>query len=425
MPFKTNILVIGSGGREHALCWKLRQSENAGQIFCAPGNAGIAKLAVCTETAWSDSSALIKFCSDNKIGLVVVGPEAPLVAGLVDALRRENIRAFGPTKESAALEGSKAFAKDFCVRHNIPCAASKTFTDAALARDFAAKHSYPLVVKADGLAAGKGVIICENEAEANRAIDSILLDNKFKGAGSSLIVEEFLEGEEASFIAVCDGNHVLPLAGSRDHKKIFDGDKGPNTGGMGAVSPAVSLTPKIAERVMEEIMLPTARGMVTEGMPFTGILYAGLMIKDGAPKVLEFNVRFGDPETQALLMRLKGDLLEVLQASVDGSLNKISLSWDVRPAATVVLASGGYPAEYEKGKVITGLDFVSTMKDVFVFHAGTKQVGDTVVTDGGRVLNVTALGATMPEAIDRAYEAVHAISFDGMQFRRDIGKRDV
>lgn len=420
-----NVLVLGSGGREHAIVWKLKQSENAKVIYCAPGNAGIATLATCVSLPPTDSQLIIKFCKEKKIGLVVVGPEAPLVAGVVDALRRVGIPVFGPTKEASALEGSKAFAKDFCVRHKIPCADSKTFSIADDAKNYIKTQKFPLVIKADGLAAGKGVLICADELEATAAIDSILLDKKFGDAGSALVIEEFLEGEEASFIAICDGNHVMALAGSRDHKRIFDNDEGPNTGGMGAVSPAKVLTPELSAIVMEKIMIPTARGMVTEGMPFTGVLYAGLMIKNGEPKVLEYNVRFGDPETEALLPRLKGDLLDTLYAAATGDLNSVSISWDTRASACIVMASAGYPSDYEKGKVISGLEKVSSMKDVFVFHAGTKHDGKNFLTDGGRVLCVSALGANMQEAINRAYEAVHAISWEGVQYRKDIGKRDV
>jgi len=417
------ILVVGGGGREHALVWKLKQSKRVDEIFCAPGNAGIANLAMCVDIGAGDIPELIEFAKVKRIDLTVVGPEAPLVAGIVDAFKRDGLRIFGPSKEAAVLEGSKAFTKEFCKKYNIPSSEFEIFTDAEKAKEYAKTKKLPLVVKADGLAAGKGVIICRTLKEVNGTIDDIITNNRFGVAGSKIVIEEFLTGEEASFIAISDGNHVLPMAGSQDHKPAYDDDKGPNTGGMGAISPAKILTPEMAGKVMEKIILPTARGMVTEGMPFVGVLYAGLMIKDDEPKVLEYNVRFGDPETQALLMRLKTDLVDVFDATTNGLLNQVSLSWDPRPAVCVVMAAGGYPGTYEKGKAISGLEEAAKMDDVAVFHAGTKCKGDQVVTNGGRVLGVTALGDDYQGVIDRAYEAVNKISWDGIHFRRDIGNK--
>ena len=419
------VLVVGGGGREHALVWKIAGSPRVSKVWCAPGNPGISECAECVPIGSNDINSLLAFAKENRADLTVVGPEAPLAAGIVDSFKRAGLRVFGPTKEAASLESSKAFAKDFCKRYGIPCGASETFSDASAAKAYAAGGSLPVVVKADGLAAGKGVIICKSVAEAEAAIDEMLVSKSMGDAGRRVVVEEFLEGEEASFIAVCDGNHVLPLASSQDHKAAFDGDRGPNTGGMGAVSPAKVVTGDVARAVMERIMLPVARGMVTEGMPFVGALYAGLMIKDGEPRVLEFNARFGDPETQPLMVRMKNDLVDVLEAAVTGTLDRVELEWDTRPAACVVMASGGYPGAYEKGKVIGGLADAAALADVVVFHAGTRRAGDEIVTDGGRVLGVTALGADMKSAIGRAYEAVSKISWEGVHCRKDIGHRAV
>lgn len=420
------ILVIGSGGREHALVWKLAQSKKVAKIYCAPGNAGIAALAECVPVAADNVSELLDFAKKQRIDLTVVGPELPLTLGIVDSFRRQGLKAFGPTKEASVLESSKSFARDFCRRYNIPSPACDTFTDAEVANAYIHMQTLPVVIKADGLAQGKGVFVCKTLDEAIAAVDDILVSRKFGDAGVRLVVEEFLEGTEVSFIAICDGNHVLPLAGSMDHKAAFDGDVGPNTGGMGAVSPAPLLDNGMAKLVMDTIMLRAARGMVTEGLPFVGVLYAGLMIKDGEPKVLEFNVRFGDPETQPLMMRLKTDLADVLMAAVTGELHKISLEWDPRPAACVVMASGGYPGKYEKGREIHGLDATAReMKDIVIFHAGTKLVDGNLVTDGGRVLGVTALGKDMSDAIKRAYEAVERISFEGAHYRKDIGHKAI
>lgn len=419
------ILVIGSGGREHALAWKLAQSKRVGDLYCAPGNAGISSLATCVPIPADDITGLIAWAQENRIDLTVVGPEGPLAAGIADSFKRVGLRIFGPAREAAALESSKAFAKDFCQRYKIPAASSEAFVDIEPARRYVRRGSLPVVVKADGLASGKGVIICQTMEEADRALDDMLVARRFGDAGGCAVVEEFLEGEEASFIVICDGNHVLPLASSQDHKRAFDDDSGPNTGGMGAISPAKVVTNEVAERVMERIMLPASRGMVTEGMPFVGALYAGLMIEDDEPKLLEFNVRFGDPETQPLLVRLKTDLVDVIEAAVSGKLDTVSLTWDPRPAACVVMASAGYPGAYEVGKVIEGLDDVAAMEDVVVFHAGTKRGDANTVTDGGRVLGITALGDDMKCAISRAYEAVRKISWDGMHYRKDIGYKAI
>ena len=417
------ILVVGSGGREHALVWKLAQSKRVDGLYCAPGNAGIADQAQCVPIRADDVEGLIAFVRKEGIDLTVVGPEAPLAKGIVDSFKRLGLRIFGPTKEVASLESSKIFAKEFCARYNIPQAQFEIFSDATAAKDYVHRQDFPLVVKADGLAAGKGAVICKTPEQACDTIDEMMVALKFGEAGRRVVVEEFLEGEEASFIAICDGNHVLPLASSQDHKAAFDGDRGPNTGGMGAISPAKVVTPEISRQVMERIMLPAARGMVTEGMPFVGALYAGLMMKNGNSKVLEFNVRFGDPETQPLLVRLKDDLVDIVEATLSGTLHEISLKWDPRPAVCVVMASGGYPGAYEKGKVITGLDRASALEDVAVFHAGTAREGEKTVTSGGRVLGVTALGDSMPRAIQRAYDAVKLISWPGVHYRRDIGHK--
>lgn len=417
-----NILIIGGGGREHALAWKIAQSSRVKKIWCTPGNPGIGAYAESVPIAADDIAALLDFAKSHHVDLTVVGPEAPLALGISDSFRRSGLKIFGPSREAAVLESSKAFAKGFCERFGIPSARSKTFTNAAEALAYVKLQEFPLVIKADGLAAGKGVVICRASSDAQAAIEDMLVSRKFGDAGGRVVIEEFLEGEEASFIAICDGNHVLPLESSQDHKAALDGDRGPNTGGMGAISPAKVVTGDVAKLVMERIMLPTARGMVTQGAPFVGALYAGLMIKDGEPKLLEFNVRFGDPETQAIMMRLKTDLVDVMEAATRGTLNQITLEWDPRPAACVVMASGGYPGSYEKGKAISGLDQAAS-DDAVVFHAGTKRVGTNIVTDGGRVLGVTAIGKDMESALGLAYETVRKISWDGVHYRTDIGHR--
>jgi len=421
------ILIIGSGGREHALAWKVAQSPRVVRVFVAPGNAGTAREAKCQNVALNaeDVEGLLKFAQDNLVDLTIVGPEAPLVLGVVDRFQAEGLRIFGPTQKGAQLEGSKAFAKDFLARHHIPTAAYGNFTDIAAAEAFIRQHGAPIVVKADGLAAGKGVILAQTVDEACGAVRDMLAGNAFGEAGHRVVVEEFLEGEEASFIVMADGEHVLALATSQDHKRVGDGDTGLNTGGMGAYSPAPVVTPELHERVMREVIRPTIRGMKAEGVPYTGFLYAGLMIgRDGVPKVLEYNCRFGDPETQPVMLRLQSDLVSLIEAALDGELDAIEVEWDPRPSLGVVMAAGGYPGSYSKGDVIEGLP-VAEESDRKVFHAGTVLKDGQVVTSGGRVLCVTALGQSVSEAQQRAYEVVKQIRWNGAQYRTDIGYRAV
>ncbi len=421
------ILIIGGGGREHALSWKIAQSPKVEKVFVAPGNAGTAREKKCENIAVQaeDVDGLLRFAQQNKIELTVVGPEAPLVLGVVDKFRAAGLRCFGPTQAAAQLEGSKAFTKDFLARHNIPTAAYGNFTDVTQAEAFIKKMGAPIVVKADGLAAGKGVIIAQTTDEAIAAVHDMLAGNAFGEAGHRVVVEEFLEGEEASFIVMVDGDHILPLATSQDHKRVSDGDTGPNTGGMGAYSPAPVVTPALHARVMREVIEPTVRGMKAEGHPYTGFLYAGLMIgRDGVPKVLEYNCRFGDPETQPVMLRLQSDLVELVEAALDGRLDKIEAKWDSRPALGVVMAAGGYPGVYKKGDAISGLP-ATDATDAKVFHAGTALKDSNVVTSGGRVLCVTALGATVGAAQTRAYEVARQISWAGAQYRTDIGYRAI
>jgi phosphoribosylamine--glycine ligase len=422
-----NILIIGSGGREHALAWKVAQSLQADAVFVAPGNAGTAREAGMENVAIeaTDIDGLIAFAQARAVGLTIVGPEVPLVAGIVDRFQAVGLACFGPSRGAAQLEGSKTFAKDFLGRHNIPTAAYATFTDAAAACDYIRTQGAPIVVKADGLAAGKGVILAQSEAEAIAAVQDMLAGNVFGEAGNRVVVEEFLQGEEASFIAMVDGTHCLPLATSQDHKARDNGDKGPNTGGMGAYSPAPVVTREIHQRVMQEVMLPTIAGMAGEGHPFTGFLYAGLMIAaDGSPKVLEFNVRFGDPETQPIMCRLQSDLVELCRAALDGRLDAVEASWDARAALGVVMAAGGYPDSYRKGDVIQGLAENDDMP-CKVFHAGTQADGDAVLTCGGRVLCVCALGETIAAAQQQAYACVEQIHWPDVYYRTDIGYRAV
>ena len=416
------LLVIGSGGREHALAWKLAQSPRVQKVYVAPGNAGTATEDGLENLDLSKIEDLVDFAKRNEIHLTVVGPEAPLSAGVVDAFRAAGLKIFGPTRAAAQLEASKDFAKSFMVRHKLPTALHRTFIDAAEAKAFVAKRGAPIVVKADGLAAGKGVVVATSVQEATAAIDAMLTDNRFGAAGARVVVEEFLEGEEASFIVMCDGTNVLPLATSQDHKRLKDGDQGPNTGGMGAYSPAPVVTPKIHARVMREIILPAVQGMEKDGVPYTGFLYAGLMIDQaGNPKTLEFNCRMGDPETQPIILRLKSDLLDLVEHAVNGKLDQVEAEWDRRAALGVVVAAHGYPEEPRKGDRIEGLP--KPTEDCRVFHAGTKLEGKTPVSNGGRVLCVTALGHSVRSAATRAYEAIDRIRFDGMQYRKDIGHR--
>jgi phosphoribosylamine--glycine ligase len=416
------LLVIGAGGREHAMAWKLAQGARVQKVFVAPGNGGTATEPGVENVAISEVPALVAFAKKEQIYLTVVGPEAPLAAGVVDAFRDAGLRIFGPTRAAAQLESSKDFAKQFMVRHGLPTARYATFTDAAQARAYIEREGAPIVVKADGLAAGKGVVVAASVAEAQAAVDAFLVSNKLGAAGARVVIEECLQGEEASFIVLSDGAHALALATSQDHKRLRDGDQGPNTGGMGAYSPAPVVTPQVHARVMREIILPAIAGMAADGVPYTGFLYAGLMIdKAGNPKTLEFNCRLGDPETQPILLRLKSDLLELLDAAVEGKLASAEADWDRRCALGVVLAAHGYPEEPRKGDRIEGLP--KPAPDCRVFHAGTRAEGKGVLSNGGRVLCVTALGDNLRAARSRAYEAVEAIRFEGMQYRKDIGHR--
>ncbi|MEW6589626.1 MAG: phosphoribosylamine--glycine ligase, partial [Pseudomonadota bacterium] len=416
------LLVIGSGGREHALAWKLAQSPKVSQVYVAPGNGGTAHEDGLVNVAIADIPALVDFARREDIGLTVVGPEAPLAAGVVDAFRAAGQKIFGPTQAAAQLESSKDFAKQFMARHGIPTAAFGTFTDAAAAHAYIDEKGAPIVVKADGLAAGKGVVVAMTADEAHAAVDAMLAGNSMGEAGHRVVIEECLLGEEASFIVMVDGEHVLALASSQDHKRLGDGDTGPNTGGMGAYSPAPVVTPELHARIMREVIHPTVEGMAQEGIRFTGFLYAGIMVGvDGAPKVLEFNCRMGDPETQPIMLRLKSDLVTLLDAAVDGRLDQVEAEWDRRTALAVVLAAEGYPEAPKKGAVLGPLP--AAADDLHVFHAGTTTQDDRTVVSGGRVLAVTALGDSVRMAQKRAYEAVSAIRFDGMQYRRDIGWR--
>ena len=420
------ILVIGSGGREHALAWKLSQSPKVQQVYVAPGNGGTALSPNLKNVPITDLAALRDWALAEKIALTVVGPEQPLAAGVVDDFRAHGLRIFGPTQAAAQLESSKAFSKDFMARHGIPTAAYETFSDPAAAHAYVDRLGAPIVVKADGLAAGKGVVVAATKEEAHAAIDDMLGGNTLGVAhndgGARVVIEEFLQGEEASFIVLCDGKNVVAMASSQDHKRLKDGDEGPNTGGMGAYSPAPVVTPDVHARAMRDVILPTIRGMDKDGIPFTGFLYAGLMIDgDGKPKTLEFNTRMGDPETQPIMMRLKSDLVDVLMAATSGKLDEVELKWDRRVALGVVLAAGGYPLSPKKGDLISGLP--KPTDEVVVFHAGTVAAGDQIKTSGGRVLCVTALADSVRQAQTKAYDAARTIHFDGMQYRRDIGHR--
>jgi phosphoribosylamine--glycine ligase len=421
-----NVLVIGSGGREHALAWKFAQSPRVAKVFVAPGNAGTAREPAVLNVPITAIDALVAFAREQGVSLTVVGPETPLAAGVVDAFRAAGLAIFGPTRAAAQLESSKDFAKAFMARHRIPTADYRTFTDAGEARAYVASRGAPIVVKADGLAAGKGVVVASTLDEANAAIDAMLVDNTLGAAGARVVVEDFLAGEEASFIAMVDGRNVLPLASSQDHKRLRDDDLGPNTGGMGAYSPAPVVTPAVHARIMREVVLPTVNGMAADGIVYTGFLYAGVMIgADGAPKALEFNCRMGDPETQPIMVRLKSDLIDLVARAIEGTLDRAEVEWDRRAALGVVLASAGYPDAPRKGDAIEGLERVNEAShpDCKVFHAGTTLDGDAVMTSGGRVLCVTALGDSVKQAQRSAYAAIAEIRFDGMQYRRDIGFR--
>jgi len=417
------ILVIGSGGREHALVWKISQSLKVKKIYCAPGSAGIAELADAVAIGPEQLEKLAEFAEREKIDLTVVGPELPLTLGIADLFDSRGLRIFGPNRAAAQLEGSKAFAKEILKTNHIPTAAFEAFADAAAAKRYLAQVKPPYVVKADGLAAGKGVLICASRQDAEAAIDEILVRKAFGQAGEKLVIEEFLNGEEASFMALTDGEHILPLASSQDHKRVFDSDQGPNTGGMGAYSPAPVVTPAIHRRIMDEVLGPLLAGLKQRGVRYRGVIYAGVMITKDGPKVLEFNARFGDPECQPIMMRLKSDIVPLLEATIDGKLDQVQPDWYDDPAVCVVLCAGGYPGSYDKGKEIRGLDQLKHWDKGFVFHAGTAKDDGRWITAGGRVLGVTARGSGIAEAVGEVYRAVGKISWDGMHYRKDIARR--
>jgi len=417
------ILVVGGGGREHALIWKIKQSPLVEEIYCAPGNPGIAGLAECVALAADDIDGLLAFARENGIDLTVVGPEVPLTMGIVDAFQSAGLKIFGPNKAAAQIEGSKGFSKDLMARYDIPTAAYQSFTDRNAAVAYIKGQGAPIVVKADGLAAGKGVIVAMDVEQAISAVNDIMLDKVFGAAGASVVIEEFMDGEEASFFVFTDGENILPLASSQDHKPVYDDDKGPNTGGMGAYSPAPVVTDEIREQIIEKIVRPTIAGMAEDGCPYAGILYVGLMIKDGVARVVEFNARFGDPEAQPLLARMKSDIVPVLVECAEGKLTKSELEWHDKAAVCVVMASGGYPGTFEKGLPISGLDDAAKLDDLIVFHAGTVAKDGQVVNNGGRVLGVTGLGGSVASAIDKAYQGVKLITWQDTHFRSDIGQK--
>ena len=414
------ILVIGSGGREHALAWKLRQSPHAEEIFCAPGNGGTAEIAENVSISANDLQALVRFAKENRVDLTVVGPDDPLAAGIVDLFTAEKLRAFGPTKSAARIEASKIFAKELMRAQKIPTAEAKMFSDSNEALRYCERVKFPVVIKADGLALGKGVIVATDGATARSTIDEMMNEHRFGDAGQRIVIEEFLRGTECSLHALVDGNNYVLLESARDHKRALDGDQGPNTGGMGAFSPANNWNSKLQSQFEKEIMQPVLRGLLQEGIKFHGLLYPGLIITSEGARVLEFNCRFGDPETQAVLPRMKSDLLPLLEATIDGKIDQCAIEWDTRAAVTVVLASAGYPDKYETGKLISGLEDAAKLRDVQIFHAGTKRANGEVKTSGGRVLAVTALGSTLEAARDRAYEAVSRMHFENSHYRRDI-----
>jgi phosphoribosylamine--glycine ligase len=418
-----NILVVGGGGREHALCWKIAQSPLVDTLYCAPGNPGIAYLAECVHIGADEIDALLDFALAEQIALTVVGPEVPLTLGIVDRFQAAGLEIFGPNQAAAQIEGSKGFSKELMARHNIPTAAYRSFSDHAAAVAYIRQQGAPIVIKADGLAAGKGVVVAMTLEQAITAVDDIMRDKVFGRAGASVVIEEFMEGEEASFFAFTDGKNILPLASAQDHKRVFDGDEGPNTGGMGAYSPAPVVTPQLHQEIVETIVRPTIDGMAADGHPYVGILYVGLMIKAGRPRVVEYNARFGDPEAQPLLMRMKSDIVPLLQACARGALADSSIEWHDKAAVCVVMASGGYPAAFQKGLPISGLEDAAQIDDLMVFHAGTALENGVVVNNGGRVLGVTGLGNTVAGAIDKAYRGVARIQWQDVHFRRDIGQK--
>jgi phosphoribosylamine--glycine ligase len=417
------VFLIGGGGREHSLAWKIKQSPKVEKVFCAPGNAGIEQVAQCASIPADDIDELARFAKQERVDLTVVGPELPLTLGIVDSFQEEGLRVFGPTRAAAMLEASKAFTKELMKQQGIPSAFFSTFTEADDASRYIKEVGAPIVVKADGLCGGKGVIVCQTVEEALDAVNLIMVNEAFGDAGRKVVVEECLQGEEASFLVFTDGERILPMPSSQDHKPVFDGDKGPNTGGMGAYSPAPVVTKAMEEQILEQVMRPTIRAMAEQGHPYRGVLYAGLMIEDDVAKVLEFNCRFGDPEAQPLLMRLKSDIVPVLEAIADGDLSGVELEWDPRATVCVVMAAKGYPKSYKKGMEISGLEEAAQTADTVVFHAGTKRSGDKVVTNGGRVLGVTSAGDTIAEALDIAYSAVERIHWKGVHYRRDIGRK--
>lgn len=415
------ILVIGSGGREHALLWKLAQSPRVTRLLCTPGNAGTARLAINHPVAAADLAGLLKLARSERVDLTIVGPDDPLAAGIVDLFRKEGLRVFGPVAAAACLESSKSFAKEFMIRHGIPTAVSHTFTDSDAAKEFCRGANYPLVVKADGLALGKGVVIVQTQTEAEDAVHQSMVSKVFGDAGSTVVIEEFLAGPECSLHALIDGKNYLLFPDARDHKRVLEGDRGLNTGGMGTISPSLVVNEAMRERMQREILDPFVAGIAADGLQFQGMLFPGLMMTIDGPKVLEFNCRFGDPETQVLMRRMKNDILDLIEATIDGNLPSVKAEWDDRAAVCIVLASGGYPGPIEKGKRITGIEAASADPDVVVFHAGTAMKDGHLLTNGGRVLGVTALGATIEDARRKAYAAADKIDFEGKQFRRDIG----
>jgi len=419
------VLVIGSGGREHALCWAIAKSPKCDELYCAPGNAGIDQVAICVDIAIDDYDGIVEYAVANKVDFVIVGPEAPLVDGLVNRLEAAGIKAFGPNARAARLEGSKGFMKDLCARYNIPTADYGRFDEPEAAKEFIMRHHAPIVVKADGLAAGKGVIICRNENEAYAAVDHMMAERAFGGAGDEVIIEEFMAGEEASFFALVDGETAVPLRSAQDHKPAFDGGEGPNTGGMGAYTPAPMIDPAMTQTIMDTIILPTVKAMADEGTPYKGVLYAGLMINGGSPRLVEYNARFGDPECQALMVTLKSDILDALIACADGSLKDVKLKWHDRAALTVVMATAGYPGRYENGSEIKGLEAAGAIDDVVIFHAGTRMKNGKLLANGGRVLGITATAKSVADAKELAYRAVDLIDWPEGFCRRDIGWRAI